>query len=80
MLLRNRFYSSKGSQLNEHYNNAIPGNHVILIVHKLGFSFVSLLYSINQKRMVIFSLHLDKLNYEICAYNNNNINEQIWIC
>jgi hypothetical protein len=52
-----------------YYNNGFRRNHIILLVNKIGFSFVSLLYSINQKWMVIFSLHLDKSNYEYRIYN-----------
>jgi hypothetical protein len=70
MLLTNHSDRNDGSQLNKYYNNALPRNHIILLVHKIGFSFVSLLYSIIQKWNVIISLHSDKLNYEFCTYNN----------
>jgi hypothetical protein len=62
MLLRYRSNWNKESQLNEHYKNALMRNHVIILVPKIGFSFVSPLNSIIQKWMVIINLYLDKLN------------------
>jgi hypothetical protein len=41
-----------------------------LLVHKIGFTIVSIVYSTIQKWNVMNSLHLDMLNYEFCTYNN----------
>jgi hypothetical protein len=45
--------------------------HYLLLIHRMDFTYATLLYCIRQKWMFIVSLHLEKCKFELCGSNNN---------